>query len=231
MDHTRKDLVKLMAEAHSNELALVNVLTSHIPIAENDSYRTLLEQHLEETEDHAERLRQRLDELGYSESMFTVAYGAAQAAIKQIMVLGKAPVDMLRGGVDVKEKMLRNARDEVMTEGLEIATYDAIESIARSVGDSITAELAASIRIDEEAMFDSLRKIIPVLAADVAAENFPYVGTKEPWDGYDEMTVDEISSRLSDSSVSEMLNVREYEQNNKARKTVLEAADPENATL
>jgi hypothetical protein len=118
-----------------------------------------------------------------------------------------------------------------MTEGLEIATYDAIESIARALGDSITAELAASIRLDEESMFDSLRKLIPVLAADVAAESSPWVGTKEPWEGYDGMTVDEITTRLSDSSVSQILTVREYEQNNKNRKTVLEAADPENVEL
>jgi ferritin-like metal-binding protein YciE len=231
MDHTRKDLVKLLAEAHSNELGLVNVLNSHIPIAQNDAYRELLEHHLDETRGHAERIQQRLDDLGYSESMFTVAYGAAQAAIKQIMVLGKAPVDMIRGGADVKEKMLRNARDEVMTEGLEIATYDAIESIARSLGDSVTAELAASIRLDEEAMFDSLRKLIPVLAADVAAQADPYVGTKEPWDGYDDMTVDEITTRLKDSSISQVLAVREYEMNNKNRKTLVEAADPDNIEL
>lgn len=231
MDHTRKDLVKQLAEAHSNELGLINVLSSHISLAEKGSYRGLLEHHLDETRDHADRLQQRLDELGYSESMFNIAYGAAQAAIKQIMVLGKAPVDMLRGGADVKEKMLRNARDEVMTEGLEIATYDAIESIARALGDSITAELAASIRLDEEAMFDSLRKLIPVLAADMAAESSPWVGTNEPWDGYDEMTVDEITTRLRDSSVSQILAVREYEENNKNRKTVLEVADPENVTL
>ena len=44
-------------------------------------------------------------------------------------------------------------------------------------------------------------------------------------------TVDQITARISDSSVSEMLTVREYERNNKARKTVLEAADPENVEL
>lgn len=231
MDNTRRDLVKLLAEAHSNELALINVLSSHIPITENDAYRSLLEHHLEETRGHAERIQQRLDDLGFTKSMVTVAYGAAQAAIKQILVLGKAPVDMLRGGTDIKEKMLRNAMDETMTEGLEIASYDAIESMARALGDSTTAELAASIRLDEEAMFESLRKLIPVLAADVAAEASPYVGTKQPWDGYDDMTVEEVTTRLRDSSISEMLTVREYEQNNKNRKTVLEAADPENVTV
>jgi ferritin-like metal-binding protein YciE len=230
VDDTRKDLVKLLVEAHSNELALINVLESHIPIAENRDYRSLLETHLEETEDHAVRLQQRLDDLGYSQSMLTVAYQAAQGVIKQLMVLSKAPVDMIRGGVDIKEKMLRNARDEAMTEGLEIASYDAIESLALALGDTRTAELAASIRLDEEGMFDSLRKLIPVLAAEFAAEG-PTLIPSQPWAGYDDQTVDEIQERLRDASVGQRIAVREYETQNKNRKTVIEAADPESATI
>jgi ferritin-like metal-binding protein YciE len=231
MEETRKDLIKLLAEAHSNEMALVSVLNSHLPMVENDAYRRLIENHLEETKDHAERIQQRLDDLGYSQSVVAVGYQAAQGLIKQLLVLGKAPVDMIRGGRDVKEKMLRNAIDESMTEGLEIASYDAIESIALTVGDTVTAELAASIRLDEEAMFDSLRKLIPVLAADMAAEASPRAGTQQPWNGYDEMTVEEIQTRLDGASVGQILAVREYERRNKNRKTVIEAADPENVTL
>lgn len=231
MDDTRKDLVKLLIDAHTNELALVNVLSSHIPLTENAAYRALLENHLDETKDHAERVQQRLDDLGYTQSMLTAAYGAAQGMIKQLMVLSKAPVDILRGGGNVKEKMLRNAIDEAMTEGLEIAAYDAVESMALALGDTTTAELAASIRLDEEEMFGSLRKLIPVLATDVAAESSPRIGTTQPWRGYDEMTVEEVTSKLSEASVSQKLAVREYERRNKNRKTVIEAADPDAATL
>ena len=231
MDTTRKDLVKLLVDAHTNELALVNVLNSHIPLAENTAYRKLLENHLAETNDHADRIQQRLDDLGYTQSMLTAAYGAAQGVIKQILVLSKAPIDMLRGGTDVKEKMLRNAMDEAMTEGLEIAAYDAIESMARALGDTTTAELAASIRLDEEAMFNGLRKMIPMLATDVAAESSPRIGTTQPWGRYDEMTVEEITAKLTNASISQKLAVHEYERKNKNRKTVLEAADPDQAPL
>jgi ferritin-like metal-binding protein YciE len=231
MDETRAELVKLLVEAHSNEMALISVLNSHIPMTENDGYRRLLEGHLDETEGHAARLQQRLDDLGYSQSALTLAYQAAQGLVKQLLVLGKAPVDMIRGGTDIKHKMLRNAMDEAMTEGLEIASYDAIESMALALGDTVTAELAASIRLDEESMFDSLRKLIPALAADAAADASPTAGSQQPWSGYDDMTVDEIQGRLGDASVSQMIAVREYESRNKNRKTVIEAADPESATL
>ena len=231
MDDTRRDLTRLLVDAHTNELALINVLSSHIPLTENDSYRRLLEEHLEETRDHADRVGRRLEDLGHSKSLLAAAYETAQGAIKQLLVLGKAPVDMIRGGGNVKEKMLRNAMDEVMTEGLEIASYDAIESLARTLGDTVTAELAASIRLDEEQMFDSLRKLIPVLAADVGASAAPRIGATQPWDGYDDMTVEEINNRLDGASISMRLAVREYELQNKNRSTVVKFADPENATL
>ena len=230
-DKGKKRLIQMLAEAHANELALVSTLEAHINIAERGSYRSLLQEHLRETQSHATQIRRRLDRLGYSESMFGRGYSLAQNILKQSLVLAKGPVDMLRGGTDVHEKMLRNARDEVMTEGMEISTYDAIESLARGLGDSETAELAAMIRLDEEQMLDSLRKEIPILA-DLVVTNTLLDGNRtldEPWEGYDEMTVEEVKTKLSDSSISLLVTVRSYEQANKNRTTVIEATERETA--
>ena len=59
--------------------------------------------------------------------------------------------------------MLKNAKDAAATEALEIATYTAIERLARAVGDDETAKLAASIRADEEQMLERVLKEIPKL--------------------------------------------------------------------
>ena len=67
--------------------------------------------------------------------------------------------------------MLKNAKDASATEALEIATYTAIERLARAVGDEGTAELAASIRADEEKMLERVLREIPKLTdAVVRAE-------------------------------------------------------------
>ena len=68
--------------------------------------------------------------------------------------------------------MLKNAKDACATEALEIATYTAIERLARAVGDEETAKLAASIRADEEKMLQRILREIPkltdaVVGADV----------------------------------------------------------------
>ena len=227
MDNEKQKLVQMLVEAHSNELALVSTLGAHVDIAERSPYRSLIQDHLNETRNHAQRIAQRLEALGYRRSLLTIGYGAFQNLLKQSLVLAKGPVDMVRGRTDVKEKMLRNARDEVMTEGTEIATYDAIESYARSIGDHETAELALSIRFDEERMFEALRKEIPALSERVARSQFPVSNRNdaEPWPGYDDMTVDEIEQRLDDASESLVHAVRAYELKNKNRSTLLKATE------
>jgi ferritin-like metal-binding protein YciE len=227
MEKGKQKVIDLLLDAHSNELALIEVLDSHLSIAERGSYRSTVEAHLRETREHAEKLGRRLTRLGYRESLPSMARGAVLSLVKQGLVLTKAPVDLIRGKGDVKEKMLRNAMDEAMTEGLEIGAYDAIEAFALSVGDHETAELAAEIRLDEERMFDSLRKEIPALSAALAATKMSplQIGEDEPWPGYDELTVDEVTAELDESSEAMLLVVRDYEGRNKNRSTVLKATE------
>jgi hypothetical protein len=92
--------------------------------------------------------------------------GAAETVVGQALALGKTPLDLLRGSGG-EEKVLKNAKDAAATEALEIATYTAIERLARSVGDETTAKLAASIRADEEKMLARILKEIPKLTEAV----------------------------------------------------------------
>jgi len=222
----KQHVVKLLVEAHSNELALISTLNAHLSMTESGTYRTLIRNHIRETERHADLIQKRLTQLGYSRSLPVAAYGLVQNVVKQGLVMAKGPVDMIRGRTNVQEKMMRNAMDEAMTEGLEIASYDTIESVARSIGDHETAELAAQIRVDEEAMLEGLRKEIPLLAdAFVRSSVGETLVLDEPWEGYDDMTVDEIKARLDAASDSLILSVRNYETKNKNRKTIIELTE------
>jgi hypothetical protein len=46
-----------------------------------------------------------------------------------------------------------------------------------------------------------------------------------PIEGYDELTVEEVSARLGALSTEELREVRDYEERNKNRETVLEQLD------
>jgi ferritin-like metal-binding protein YciE len=163
----RAMVVKYLQEAHATEQALVTNLRAHIAMTPRGSYRDSLERHLTETQQHERAVARRIREIGRDRGLLAAAYGAFSTFVGQAIVLGKGPLDLLRGGFDGEEKLLKNARDEVATEALEIAVYDALEALARAVGDDATARLAARHRGQEERMLEQLRGHIPMLASAV----------------------------------------------------------------
>ena len=166
MSRSEQKVVQYLNEAHASEVALVRVLQSQIAITPRGSYRTALETHLGETRRHAERVETRLGELNQGGSPLKFVGGVAQSVAGQALALAKTPFDLVRGSGG-EEKVLKNAKDACATEALEIATYTAIERLARSVGDEQTAKLAASIRSDEEKMLERIMRELPKLTAAV----------------------------------------------------------------
>jgi ferritin-like metal-binding protein YciE len=168
MDASSQKIVRYLSEARSSEDALVRVLQSQIPMTPRGSYRASLETHLEQTRDHSVRVGERLQQLGLRSNPLMVAVRVWEELLGQGWALGKTPFDLLRGDSG-REKILKNAQDACATEALEIATYTAIERLAHDVGDDRTAELAASIRDDEEKMLQRLLRELPKLTDAVAA--------------------------------------------------------------
>ena len=180
MDHGREKVIEYLRLAFSQEKALIRTLQAHSEIARDGHYKDQLQRHLTETTGHARRIRQRLNELGYrdEEHLLQRGIGFVQSIAAQGLALAKGPMDLIRGRGSIEETMLLNARDEAMTEALEIATYLAIENIADEVDDDQTAELARDIRADEESMLEKLGGIIPGLAqAVVRSEAGPSVSS------------------------------------------------------
>ncbi|MBW3651982.1 MAG: ferritin-like domain-containing protein [Actinobacteria bacterium] len=161
-------LVQYLNEAHATEMALVRILQEQIAMTPRGRYRSALETHLRETRSHADRVASRRRELQGGGNPIAAIVGTAQDVIGQAIALAKTPLDLLRGSGG-EEKVLKNAKDACATEALEIATYIALEELARAVDDKRTAELAASIRDDEEAMLERIQRELPALTRAVVA--------------------------------------------------------------
>ena len=187
MNTDQEKVVQYLNEAHASEQALVRVLRSQIAMTPRGSYRNGLETHLRETREHADRVGRRLQALGDGSNPLMAVVGVVETVVGQALALGKTPFDLLRGSGG-EEKVLKNAKDACATEGLEIATYTAIERLARSVGDEETARLAASILADEEKMLRRVLREIPkltdaVVRADVEGKSSYDVTTTGAADG------------------------------------------------
>jgi ferritin-like metal-binding protein YciE len=159
----KQKIVQYLGEAHDTEMALTRVLQSQIAMTPSGSYRAALESHLKQTREHAERVQDRLRELGDGGSNpLTASLGFVGGVVGQALALGKTPFDLLRGSGG-EEKVLKNAKDAYASEALEIATYTVIERLAERASDDETAKLAAAIRIDEEKMLERVLREIPKL--------------------------------------------------------------------
>jgi ferritin-like metal-binding protein YciE len=141
MSESQTQVLQHLSEARSAELALARVLRAQIAVTPPGSYRTLLKSHLRETRGHAGRVKARMYELDGGGSRF----GSVAKAVVT------APARLFRGSGDA-EAALENARDAYSAEAPEIATYTALENLARTLDDQRTAELAAAIRAEDERM-------------------------------------------------------------------------------
>lgn len=170
-------LVQFLNEAHAKEAELEADLAVHINLTQKAPYKKRLQEHLKETRDHKRRVAQRIKQLGGQASAGVRAPGVPDAvgelAGKGIAAV-KGQVGMARAALtEQAETHLRNAREELREEWVEIATYTAIEALATEVGDRDTAKLARDIRRDEEKTARYLEKLIPQLVKDVVRNEIP----------------------------------------------------------
>ena len=173
----KQKIVQYLNEAHGAELALVRQLQAQIAMTPRGTYRDLLQTHLQETHQHAERVEGRLRELGQGNNPLLSGLGAVQSVIGQAFALTKTPLDLVRGSGG-EEKVLKNAKDSCAAEAQEIATYTALARLARTAGDGKTERLANSALADERRMLDRLLKEIPALTDAVARAEFDGDGWK-----------------------------------------------------
>lgn len=170
-------LVQFLNEAHAKEAELEADLTAHINLTQKAPYKKRLQDHLKETRDHKRRVAQRIKQLGGQATEGVRAPGVpdmvGELAGKGIAAV-KGQVGVARAALtEQAETHLRNAREELREEWVEIATYTTIESLANEVGDKDTAKLARDIRRDEEKMARFLEREIPKLVKDVVRSEIP----------------------------------------------------------
>ena len=173
-------LIQYLNEAYGTEMRLETALQAHISMTAQPRYRKRLKEHLTETRRHGREVRQRIKQLGGTpETVSTpgpdVVGDAAQALLggaQKAVALVQGPLHAIRGtGED--EKQLKNAKTEYVSESEEIATYAAIETLADTLGDSDTRQLARAIRRDEERMRSFLEREIPRLTKAMAKAEVP----------------------------------------------------------
>jgi ferritin-like metal-binding protein YciE len=177
-------LVQWLNEAHAKEAELEADLTAHIGLTDKQSYKKRLQEHLKETRDHKRSVARRIKKLGGTAStgpdvpgvpkMVGETAGKAVAGVKGQVGAARALV------TSQPETHLRNAQEELREEHVEIALYTRLEALAEEVGDRDTAQLARSIRRDEERMAKFLDAELRRLVRDVVRADIPREQRRSP---------------------------------------------------
>jgi ferritin-like metal-binding protein YciE len=173
-------LVQYLNEAYGKEKQLETALEAHIAMTTRKPYKRRLQEHLKETKGHARAVERRIKELGgHAEPIHVPGPEIASEAATKVQDLAQRGVALAQGplhavrGTGEQEKQLKNAKTEYASEAEEIATYQAIETLAETVGDKPTARLARGILRQEERMAGFLKRLIPQLTKAVAQDEIP----------------------------------------------------------
>lgn len=158
-------LIQYLSEAYGKERELETALQVDIAITTKPQYKKRLQQHLKETKAHAKAVDKRIRKLGGGKNV-------VQSLVGQVTAAAKGPLHVVRGDGQ-QEKMLKNAKTQFTSEQEEISTYLALETFARKVGDTETANLARDIRREEERMAKFLEAQIKQLASATALDEVP----------------------------------------------------------
>ena len=152
IDNGRRALVKALEDAYAMEAHMVEVLEDH---AKDDQaepmYRQGIERHLRQTEQHRDRIEQRLNALGESKP---VVKGGLSSILGQMM-----------GGVSGARQasLAKNARDDYASEHMEIASYVELITLAQALGDQDTVRTAQLNLRDEVEMQQWVMQNLPQL--------------------------------------------------------------------
>jgi ferritin-like metal-binding protein YciE len=203
-------ITQWLGEAHAKEAELEADLTAHIGLTQKAAYKKRLQQHLKETREHKRRVASRIKKLGGTptDGRIPGVPGPVSELAGKALATAKGQVGAARAVITAQaETHLRNAQEELREEHVEIALYTRIEALATEVGDRETAQLAKSIRRDEERMAKfldaELRRLVKdVVRAEIPRDQRPTTGRRRTGSSSSRRRASSASSRRSSSSAS-----------------------------
>lgn len=149
----REQIISWLKDAHAVEQSLANILQQHIKdAADNPVMRERLEQHLRETHQHADRVRECLESLGESPSGMKSMAGSAMGMVEGMST------GMFR------DEMVKNVIADYAAEHFEMGCYSALAAAAEDAGFSEIAQTCREIFGEEAEMADWLEEQIPEVA-------------------------------------------------------------------
>ncbi|MEV5083785.1 hypothetical protein AB0K74_34995 [Streptomyces sp. NPDC056159] len=135
--------------------------------------------------------------------------------------MASAPASVLLGHRDTSHQFLKDLQDEYALASAAVVTARTGERIAQYADDVYDAELLGTIRSDNEAFLDTLDHSLEDATGAVAAEQ-PATAGELPIPDYEQLTDDQIATRLPELSPAQLSQIDAFERASTNRTTVLD---------
>jgi ferritin-like metal-binding protein YciE len=149
-------LVAWLRDAYAMEKAMIPVLENHAKDAERfPELQQQLQQHVVQTQRHADRVAECLRQLGEEPSTFKNTVARVMGAVQSVATGA------------FHDEIVKNALQDYGSESFEIACYKALIEGARGTGNQEIVRVCEEILREEEAMLRFLEQSLPTAVHDV----------------------------------------------------------------
>ena len=167
-ESTNAAIRRYLEEAIAAEASFEGQLRAFSEEGDDDEVRAAFAQHADETRHHHERLSARLEQLGGASSAVKTPLANVFNAVPKLVLAPQGP----------EERTAQNLIIGFAVETSECALYEALASIAKSAGDTLTESLAREIQAEERRTAERIWHFIPSRAK--IAFNMLTVGEVDP---------------------------------------------------
>ncbi len=155
----QQKLLRYLNDAYAVEIGATASMKDIIAKAGDSNVKSVVQEHLGQTEIQAQRLTDRI-----------LALGGDKSEAKAILNEGIAKLSDITNILhDKEDQQTQDVIKAFSLENFEIAMYESLNAYAQAIGDTETASLAQSIQAEEKAAADKLFALIPNLAVQTVA--------------------------------------------------------------
>ena len=148
-------IVRYLNDLYASEIGGLSSLKDLATNATDPDLKNAAQAHVATTENHVERLKARISALGGDTS-------ESKALVNTMIAKGSNYANAFH---DAADKQTQDVIKAYAYEHFEIGAYTSLYTFATAVGDSITAQLAQDMIVDEREAAVQMERLIPQVAA------------------------------------------------------------------
>ncbi len=161
-ENATERVLRYLTDAHAAETGGLQSLQDLANQATDPDVRAVVTQHITVTQSQIDRLHARIGALGGKDS-------GGKNILNSVIAKGSNLVNAFH---DTDDKQTQDVIKAYSFEHFEVGTYTSLQAYASAVGDTQTAQLAASIIQEEKQAAENLFRLIPQVAVAAVSKTY-----------------------------------------------------------